>query len=267
MHLSEIWIYPVKSLGGIRLKEAKVEEKGLQHDRRWMIVDQHGRFITQRTNSKMALLDVAITSDGLLISERKDQQNYIQVPFENKHNNTLEVKVWKDNVCAYTVGKEIDDWLSTNLGKPVRLVSMDDLTHRPMDTDYAAFTGAGVSFADDFPYLLTCESSLKDLNDRLVIPVEMKRFRANFIISGSQPFEEDTWQYIEINGLHFNVAKSCERCVMINIDPFSGSKGLEPMKTLATYRKENKNILFGQNLTAQQTGIVREGDRVEFVRK
>ncbi|WP_159470036.1 MOSC domain-containing protein [Dyadobacter sp. 3J3] len=261
MLLSEIWIYPVKSLGGIRQKKAHVKEEGLQYDRRWMIVDEKGKFLTQRVNANMALLDVEIFDKGLMISHRLQVGNQILVPFESISRQTIQVKVWDDIVLARTVCDQADKWLSSQLGKNVRIVEMSEHSLRKMDP---AYTGkeAKVSFADDFPYLLISEGSLQDLNSRLEQPVTMNRFRPNFIISGTEPFAEDSWKKIRIGQVEFIVAKPCERCVMVSIDPETGQKSSEPLKTLATYRKVDKNIFFGQNLVSLQNGILLEGDEI-----
>jgi uncharacterized protein YcbX len=265
MFLSEIWIYPVKSLGGIRLTESQVREKGLQYDRRWMIVDEKGKFLTQRVNSKMALLDVSFHTDGLILSHRSDIENQVLVPFKPVSSQAIQVKVWKDVVTARTVCDQADQWLTEQLGKNVRIVEMYEESRRLMDPDYAD-PGTLVSFADDFPFLLISNASLDDLNSKLTDSVEMKRFRPNFVVSGTEPFAEDFWKEIIIGNIAFNVAKPCERCVLTTIDPATGTKGLEPLKTLATYRKVNNQILFGQNLVGSQTGMLREGDQVTVIK-
>ena len=94
MTLSEIWIYPIKSLSGIRLTRAEVEEKGLKYDRRWMIIDENGVFVTQRTLYKMALIGVELLSDGLIISYRPEINNWIFVPFQPVSANLVSVTIW-----------------------------------------------------------------------------------------------------------------------------------------------------------------------------
>ncbi|MCF0041192.1 MOSC domain-containing protein [Dyadobacter fanqingshengii] len=264
MILSEIWVYPVKSLGGIRLKESLAEERGLQHDRRWLVVDEKGTFLTQRTNAQMALLDVAFSDDGLLISHRYDPVNQILVPFEREDDVDIEVKIWNDIVSARTVSNLADEWLSERLGKIVRIVEMTTGTQRRMNPLYAG-TDHTVSFADDFPFLLISQASLDDLNSKLSQSVEMKRFRPNFVITGTAPFEEDLWNTITIGDTRFQVTKPCERCVMVNIDPKTGIKSPETLKMLSSYRKEGKEIFFGQNVVGLESGIVREGDSITLL--
>jgi uncharacterized protein YcbX len=264
MHLSEIWIYPVKSLGGIRLTQCEAFDKGLQYDRRWMVVDQHGVFLTQRTNIKMAMIDVTIGEKGLLLFNRLERANQILVPFISTSAQRMNVRVWNDEVIAHTVCDQADLWLTIQLGKPVRIVQMQDDTKRMMGPEFVK-DGLQVSFADDFPYLLISESSLTDLNNRLDRPVEMKRFRPNFVVSDTEAFAEDHWEYIQIGDLTFHVAKSCERCVITTIDTYDGTRGPEPLKTLAKYRKINNKVHFGQNLIGLNAGMIYEGDPVRVL--
>ncbi|WP_439581192.1 MOSC domain-containing protein [Dyadobacter bucti] len=261
IRLAEIWIYPVKSLGGVRLKTSSVEEKGLQYDRRWMIVDKNGVFLTQRANPKMATLDVMLHDNGLILSNRFEPGDQVLVPFFPVSESPVQVKIWNDTVWARKVSDEADQWLSRQLGKNVGIVTMSVHTHREMNHADAA-PGRTVSFADDFPYLMISQASLDDLNSRLAEPVAMRRFRPNFIISGTDPFAEDSWKQIKIGNVGFEIKKPCERCVVVNIDQHSGKKGTEPLKTLATYRRQNKKVLFGQNVISIANGVLREGDEV-----
>ena len=261
VQLSEIWIYPVKSLGGIRLTEADVEKRGLQYDRRWMLVDENAKFITQRTVPKMATINVSLPANGLLLSPNSDSSNQVLVPFQRISDEPLEVQIWKDSVTAYTVCNEADAWLSAQLDKSVRIVEMTGSTVRKMNENIAG-QDVTVSFADDFPYLLISEASLQALNDKLEQPVEMNRFRPNFVVSGTEPFAEDAWKYIQIGTIGFHVASPCERCVLTTVDPATGTKGREPLRTLATFRKDGHRLLFGQNVIGLQTGTVHEGDRI-----
>lgn len=264
MHLSEIWIYPIKSLPGIRMDRSVVGERGLEYDRRWMLVDEHGTFITQRKYPKMALLDVALSENGLELTSRMEPEERQLIPFRRISDETLIVKIWKDAVAARTVSDEADRWLSRQLGLPVRIVEMPELTKRrmnPRDSDH----GELISFTDDFPYLLISEASLTDLNSRLEQKVSMQRFRPNFVVAGTEPYAEDSWKQIRISGVPFTVVKPCERCILINVHPDTAEKGPEPLKTLATYRKINKKIIFGQNLIRLEDGIVSEGDAIQVV--
>ena len=265
MTISEIWIYPIKSLGGIRLTQAQVEERGLQYDRRWMIVDENGVFITQRVYPKMALLDVSIELSGLLIVNRKNPESRISVNFEPSEPDIISVKIFDDEVEAELVGdQKVDNWLSQYIGITVRLVKMPENGNRPADPRYAR-NGENVSFADGFPFLLISEASLEDLNERLASPITMRRFRPNFIINGMSPYQEDILKEIQIGDIGFSLVKPCGRCVMTTIDPITIEKSPEPLKTLASYRRLNNKILFGQNLTAKNHGEIKEGDHVIII--
>jgi len=259
MTLSEIWIYPVKSLGGIRLAEAEVEEKGLKYDRRWMIVDETGIFITQRAFPKMALLDVELFTYGLIISYRPNPDDQVFVPFQPVSAHPVSVKIWDDETEALTVSEEADKWLSGQLGKEVRLVVMPESTQRKADPRYAK-NEENVSFADGFPFLIISQASLDNLNTHLPEPIDMKRFRPNFVVTDTAEHEEDKWKSIQIGNVHFDIVKPCARCILTTINPETGEKGAEPLRTLATYRKVNNKIMFGQNVVAKDHGKVSQGD-------
>jgi uncharacterized protein YcbX len=261
MHLSEIWIYPVKSLGGIRLSAAQVQERGLKYDRRWMLVDENGLFLTQRTIPQLTFLDVALESAGLLISDRRSPGESLLIPYSPVSARTMQVVVWDDKVEALTVSDDADDWLSRTLGKKVHIVFMPDSTVRKADSRYARH-GENVSFADGFPFLLISSASLEDLNQKLPTAIGMKRFRPNFVVAGATAFCEDNWKAIKIGNIEFEVVKPCSRCVLTTINPITGQKGPEPLKTLNSYRRINNKVLFGQNLVAVQHGIVSLADEI-----
>ena len=261
MTLSEIWVYPVKSLGGIRLTKALTEERGLRYDRRWMIIDEENVFITQRAHLKMALIDVALEEGGLKIYLRADPADFVLVPYQPKTALPVTVQVWDDTAEALTVSDEADAWLTRQLDMKLRLVVMPDSTERKADPRYARHN-ENVSFADGFPYLVISQASLDDLNGRLAEPIEMRRFRPNFVITGTEPFAEDQWKHITIGDLRFEVVKPCARCVLTTINPETAEKGAEPLKTLASYRRNGNKILFGQNVTVQDFGELNVGAQV-----
>lgn len=265
--LSEIWAYPIKSLGGIALTEAKVEPRGLQYDRRWMLVDDTGRFVSQREIPGMALLSTAIEPPHLTVFWKKNPAEKIQIPLEIQAGDLekLQVQIWSDHCPARVLPTAINDWFSENLKQNLRLVYMPDTTRRPADGRYAP-KGHHVSFADGFPFLLIGQASLDDLNRRLAQPLPMNRFRPNFVFTGGQPFEEDEWQQFTINNQQFQCVKPCARCIIPTTDQETAARAAEPLKTLATFRKSGHKILFGQNvvwLSASQEGL---GEREAGVR-
>ncbi len=268
MILSEINIYPIKSLGGISQKKAMVEKRGLQFDRRWMLIGEKQNFLTQRNFPKMATVSVEILENGLRVSQGNDE---LVIPFEPNTNKTESVKIWSSRCRAQVYEDKINKWFSDALETNCRLVLMPVETKRKVSYFYAVHKDDVVSFADAYPFLLIGEDSLTDLNSRLENPVPMNRFRPNFVVSGADAFAEDGWRRIRIGDVVFHLVKPCARCVVTTIDQSNGAKqGVEPLKTLASFRipksSIKKKILFGQNLIAEDVGkIVNVGDAVEVL--
>ena len=264
MTISELRIYPIKSLGGISVPEVVVEAKGFRHDRRFMLVDPGGMFMTQRTNHHMALIDVAIaqtpeSGEKLRVWHRHYPDDVLELPLsasaqtEDKADpcDTMLVTVWDStDIPALTVSDKADRWFSKVLETPCRLVYMPNTTHRAVDPAYAHHDEA-VSFADGYPYLLIGQASLDYLNQRLPEPIGMIRFRPNIVVGGSSPNDEDAWAHFRAGGIDFYGVKPCARCVLTTIDPETGQQGKEPLRTLTTYRRWQKKILFGQNVLAK----------------
>ncbi|MFN2502027.1 MAG: MOSC domain-containing protein [Pyrinomonadaceae bacterium] len=262
MHISEINIYPIKSLKSISLQSAKVEERGLQHDRRWMLVDEKRRFLTQREFPVMSRIRVSLSSDLL---EAELDGRAISVPTGAQEKQVGNVAVWNSSVKAAFFEPEVDEWFSEVLGTRCQLAAMTDISKRLVNPFYAVRRFKDVvSFADGYPFLLIGEGSLADLNERLGEPVPMNRFRPNFVVAGSEPFAEDSWKKIRIGDTLFHVVKPCARCVMTTIDQTAGEKsGTEPLKTLATYRNKRGKVMFGQNLIADASGgTINVGDPI-----
>jgi uncharacterized protein len=246
LKLSQINIFPVKSLDGFSTTSAIVEKRGLQHDRRWLITDTNGQFITQRTNSKMALLRATIEDNVLIIKEKDKESNDFKIPIVTE-GGKLPVTVWDDTMQAALVSKEANAFLSDFLGKEVLLVKMPDTTERRTEEKYN-HGGDIVSFADGYPYLIIGEASMQDLNDRLYTPLSIRRFRTNFVFSGGEPFQEDDFRQFKIGDVDFIGVKNCARCVLTTRDPDTGIKGKEPLKTLQSYRQKGEKTMFGQNV-------------------
>ena len=262
--LSAIHVYPIKSLKGIALDAAKVEQRGLQYDRRWMVVDENDRFITQREHSRMALISVSFGSEGLEVNARG--MSTLSVPFRIKPSAPVTVQIFRDTCQALVVGRQASQWFSEFLGTPCKLVYMPDEARRAVDPEYAVGDTV-VSFADAYPFLLVGEASLEELNRRLERPLPMNRFRPNFVISGTGAFAEDEWKTIRIGSTLFHAVKSCARCAITTIEQETGVRdGQEPLKTLATFRSANHKVLFGRYLIAgSENQVVKLGDRIEVV--
>jgi uncharacterized protein YcbX len=263
--LSDIYIYPIKSLGGIRLEKAVIEKRGLQYDRRWMLADEKGNFLTQRKFAQMALLQVEITAEGLLVSHKENKLTPLLVPLEANDEKSSLVSIWNDVCFAFEVKAEANKWFSEALGMPCKLVHMPDNAMRHVDPEYARPQDL-VSFADAYPFLVIGQESLNDLNNRLANPVPMDRFRPNLVFSGGEAFTEDSWTEFKIGNATFFPVKPCARCVVTTIDQHTGQAGAEPLKTLATYRTQNNKVMFGQNLVHTGFGSeIKTGDVMEII--
>ena len=265
MNVSEINIYPIKSLRGISLQESVVEDRGLRYDRRWMIVDAANRFMTQREFPPMALIKVVVNKSHLtaLIDSKEIEINLVP-----DTDNLADVTVWNSEVTARVYDREINLWFSEALQTDCRLVQMTEESKRMVNPEYALRKFEDiVSFADGYPFMMIGEGSLADLNSRLETPLPMNRFRPNLVVAGFAAFAEDRWKKIRVGGTIFHVVKPCERCVITTVDQKRGEKdGKEPLKTLATYRKHNGEVIFGQNLIAENAGeVIRVGDNVEVL--
>lgn len=264
IHLTAIHIYPVKSLGGISLKESALTARGLADDRRFLVVDPEGEFLTQREYSQMATVWVDMDGDSLTLAA--PDLDAVEVPREPARQPTRKVRVWNSVVDAHAVSAEADRFLSDYLGLPCHLVYMPDDSVRAINPDHAR-PGDMVSFADGYPFLLTSEGSLADLNVRIQAngrqPVPMNRFRPNLVVSGAESGAEDTWKEIRIGEAEFRFAKPCVRCQVTTTDQASGDvRGPEPLATLATYRDSPKGVFFGQNLIPTRLANIRVGDEV-----
>ena len=254
--LRRIVSFPLKSGAGIDRPAAAITPRGLAGDRRWMVVDPDGRFLTGRTLPAMVRLRAAETAEGLALS--LDGRRTV-VPFPAQDRAT--VTVWDDTVDAALA----DDggWLAETLGRPCRLVYMDEPVRRPVDPDYALGDDI-TSFADGFPVLLIAQASLDDLNGRLTRPVTMDHFRPNLVVDGCAAFAEDGWQRIRIGEAELALVKRCARCVFTTVDPVTGQRSAdgEPLKTLSTFRRADKGVMFGQNLLVVRPGRIAVGDAV-----
>jgi len=258
--LTGIYVYPIKSCGGISLESADLGATGLRDDRRWMLVDEGGGFVSQRRHPKLALISPSLAPDRLVV--RAPGMPDLEVPFEGETEDRLDVEVWGDVQRGVPVGGEADRWFAGFLGFPCRLVRKPDDDVRPVDSAYAR-DGDQTSFADGFPLLLVSEASLEDLNRRLESPVPMNRFRPNLVVRGCGPYAEDGWGEVRAGGAVFRVAEPCPRCAITTVDQESGERGKEPLKTLATYRKAEGEVWFGRNLIHTSLGTVRVGDPIE----
>ena len=278
MYISKINIFPIKSLGGISLENAIVEDRGLQYDRRYLLVDEDGKFLTQREYSKMALIDVSINKDYLEVGIKGFETLRISKEFENAEKTN--VQIWSSFCDALIADEKTNQWFSEVLNFNCRLVQMPVSTHRQINETFNKGNEV-VSFADGYPILIISESSLADLNSKLESSIPMNRFRPNIVVSDAEAFAEDSWKKIKIGNTVFRSTKPCARCVVTTIDQETGVSDVkEPLKTLATYRKSfdvfpdsfehfglvKNDVLFGQNLVAENFGEgIKTGDKIEVL--
>lgn len=261
LELQDIYIYPIKSLGGISLQEAQVEKTGLQYDRRWMLVDKAGNFVSQRSFAKLALLQVNLYVEGLVVSHKSNLLSPLIIPSSLTTEKEFQVSIWDDECIALEVSASANKWFSEALQMDVKLVYMPNTTNRLVDKEYAK-NNEVVSFADAYPFMMIGQSSLDDLNSRLAEPVLMNRFRPNFVFKGAPAYYEDQMQQFKIGNIVFKGVKLCSRCVLTTINQEEANKGSEPLKTLATYRTIKNKVMFGQNLLAEGIGTVKRGDKI-----
>ena len=263
MHLANIYLHPIKSSAPLAVGVATVEARGLQHDRRWMVVDADGRFLTGRQLPRLTLLRATPGPGGLSLDA--PGMPSLHVPFP-QGDATVQVSVWKSGVAARPAHASADAWLGEFLQRPARLVHMDAGVVRPM-IDAGAHAGDEVSFADAFPLLLVSQAALDGLNARLAKPVSMLQFRPNLVVDGVAAHAEDGWKRIRIGEVEFDVAKPCTRCIFTTVDPTRGERDPdgEPLRTLIGYRRTPDGVTFGQNLIPRSLGTLQAGDAVEVL--
>lgn len=265
LKLSQLYVYPIKSLAGIALTSSIVTDRGLEYDRRWMLVDENNKFITQRQNPEMARLHPSLTHSTLVVTDAENPAYEIEIPLKLAGEKLENVRIWKAKVAAKSVGREAAEWFSERLGRPCKLVFMPDDSRRPVDASSGIKpTGKITSFSDAYPFLMLGEASINDLNSRLAEPISALRFRPNLVFSGGQPYQEDEFADFKINGISFTGMENCARCNVPNIDPETAkvSKDSQPMKTLAAYRTVDRKIILGRDLIHGGTGEVSVGDEI-----
>ena len=263
LQVSQLNFYPLKSARGIALREMRLDDRGPAGDRRWMLVNPRGIMISQRDLPRMALIAVEGGSPELSCTAPGMPALRVPIP-EQDPAQRIAATVWDDTVELQLAGNGAHAWFSQFLGADCRLVYQPDDSFRQVNRFYAA-QGVGVSLADGFPLLLIGQGSLDALNARLEHPVEMRRFRPNVVVSGTEPFAEDGWRRIRIGEVEFSVAKPCARCPIPTVDPDTGVMGKEPMRTLANFRLRNGQVFFGENLVHQAPGTIRLSDALSIL--
>ena len=261
--LSEIIIYPVKSLAGISLPSWQVTKTGFQYDRKWMLIDDQGQFLSQRRLPKMALIKTDLTAEQLILSAPSQPDLVLNLaPMDGKN---IASTIWRNQCEARHISEEADYWFSCFLETDCQLVYLPDEVIRPVDANYAQATDQ-VAFADGFPFLLISENSLFALNQAMHLNLPMKRFRPNLVIAACPSYAEDSWREIRIGEIDFRLPKPCSRCAVPAIDPETAQTGKEPLTTLNRLRKWQNKVYFGQNAIHNQSGTLTVGDSVQILR-
>ncbi|MFD5256801.1 MOSC domain-containing protein [Streptomyces bobili] len=268
--LLSIHVHPVKAFRGQSPRQALVEPWGLAGDRRWALIDDGGKVVTQRQQPRLACAAAELLpGGGVRLSAPGMEPLTVSVP---QPVGTVSLQMFRDKVEGILADDAAHAWCSTYLGADVRLLHMDDpATRRPVDPEYGR-PGETVTFADGYPLLVTSAASLDALNALIARgehaaegPLPMNRFRPNLVVGGTQAWAEDGWSRLTIGEVAFRVAKTCGRCVVTTTDQSTAERGREPLHTLGRHRRLDGKLVFGQNLVPLSGGTVRIGDPVAIV--
>jgi uncharacterized protein YcbX len=263
LKVSRLFVYPLKSAAGIAIDRAELDEFGVRLDRRWMVVDADNQFVTQRKLPRMALIRTSLTAERLRLDA--PDMPPLEVPLDPEPVDPAEeVTIWRARITAWPAGPDAARWLGAVLGIECRLVHMPESAGAGTPRFHA---GRRLAFTDAYPFLLLTEGSLEGLNRRLESPLPMNRFRPNLVIAGAEPHEEDGWRRIRVGSVELQLVKPCARCSVTTVDQATGEKGVEPLRTLATYRKHDDQVLFGQNAVHEDRGVIRVGDAVNVLER
>jgi uncharacterized protein YcbX len=282
--LASIHIYPLKAGRAVDLSESAVEPWGLAGDRRWLVIDGAGRFVSQREEPALARVIAAypaagavraaagrpLPTDAVTLSAAGHPPLQVRMPWADDDTEMVPVTVWGSRVRAAAAGKEADDWFGRLLDRDVRLVYLDDPTRREVDQGYGD-PGDRVSFADGYPLLLTSAGSLEALGDWLAgdghPSVPMNRFRPSVVVAGAPAWAEDSWHRIRTGAATFRVVKPCGRCLVTTIDQVTGRRGRQPLELLGRRRRFGQQLVFGQNMIPDGPGSIRVGDPIQVLER
>lgn len=268
LRLTRIRVYPLKGAAGIDLSETGVDEFGIPGDRRWMLSDPDGNFLSQRTHPRLCLIHLSFSEPGddgesrfrvrapgqgslLLRPERMDREHGF--------------RVHEDRIAALTGDQEADRWFSRFLGEPCRLAHFPREGRRQVDPDFAP--GHRIAFADGYPLHLIAEESLQDLNRRLPRESSILRYRPNLVVAGGLPWEEDEWRVLRVGEVAVRLVKPCARCAVPTVDQGTGLRSREPLLALRGLREWKGKVYFGQNAVFDRRGRFRVGQIVHILER
>lgn len=248
--IAGLFVYPVKSCRGIALDAARLTERGIEHDREWMIVDSRGRFLTQREAPRLAL--VAPTLCEATLEFAAPGMDSLTLALDQS-GPARTVEVWRDTLSAIDQGEQAAGWLSAWIGQPVRLVRFDPAVRRRCDPAFAGSSGAHTAFADGYPLLVLSQASLTDLNARMAKPLPVDRFRPNVLLSGIEAYDEDHIDKLDFGAARLTLVKPCTRCRITTTDQATAEVGMEPLATLGLYRHNAAldGVSFGVNAVVE----------------
>lgn len=255
--LDAITSFPIKSCRGVNVESAELVERGLSRDRRYMLVDENGRFVTQREEHGLARVEVSVAGSGWLVSA--PEHGSFVLPESIETGEPVVTEVWRSMLTACEMS-EGSRWFSQLLGRAVRLVYFPDESERRVEDE----PDSVVAFQDAYPFLIVSRESLEDLNRRLPRPLEMERFRPNLVVRGVEPYAEESWQGFRIGAVRFRMTRPCVRCVVTTLDPRTGEGGKEPLATLARYHTYEGKVIFGMNAVHESRAVLHVGDPLHF---
>ena len=271
MHVTDLWIHPVKSLGGQAIDSARVEPWGLEGDRRWGLVDPSGEKVTARDLHALLRLHAEQVDDETIRIHDGGESILVDIPLGLPPIPVSHAR----QGFAPPADQDVSEWISERVGRPLRLVWQEEPTQRRMSGAHGGLVGDTLSLADAGPVLLTSEASLAQLQEWVdaraaeddpgagaALPLSMVRFRPNVVIDGGEPFDEDGWGTLRIGEVRFRTAEVCDRCVMTTIDPETIVAGKEPIRTLARHRAWDGKTWFGTRLVPLDEGRIAIGDEV-----
>ncbi|MCV6610946.1 MAG: MOSC domain-containing protein [Amphritea sp.] len=262
MQLSQLTVYPIKSTAGIQLDRALLRYAGLAFDRRFVLSDSRGKFITARTHPRLLQIRSALCPEGLWLTA--PDQPALQVEYKALRSDYNPVSVWGENISAQRSPEACNQWFSEFLGQPCELLFFGEQSERQV----ATHPDHPVGFADGYPLLLISEASLSDLNSRCTSPVMMDQMRPNLVVSGCEAFAEDSWKRIRIGTIELELVSPCSRCVLTTVNPVTATRHplKEPFSILKQYRRgADGQVYFGQNLIALNEGVLNLNDPVEIL--
>jgi uncharacterized protein YcbX len=260
LKVCQLTIYPVKGLAGINVTHAKANIAGFEHDRRWMLIDVDNRFISQRTDKRLALIQIELNPDNLIA---RYQDQFITFGINESIGAEITTDVWDDKAYCYEVSPKLSKWFSEILGLKVRMVKLKNETSR---IHHSSITSSDipVSLADGYPYLIVGTASIDELSNRMNQKIDISRFRPNIVLTTTEAHEEDLLKSFTIGSATFTNIKPCARCQVITIDQSTGLVDKNVLKTLSTYRTVDNNVYFGTNVVCKDGGVVRVGDDLSF---